>query len=67
MLHCPQVNKTQRQNLAKYFYDLSKVVITIAAITNVFSSEFDVTNFWLGVVATIILYLIGFFLDGKGE
>jgi len=66
MLSYFQVNNLQRQNTARYFYDLSKIVITIAAITNFFSERFDATNFWLGVTAAIVLYFIGFYLDGKG-
>lgn len=61
------MNKPQRQNAAKYFYDLSKIVITIAVVTNFFSEKFDTANFWLGVMAAIELFFIGFYLDGEGE
>lgn len=61
------MNKTQRQNTAKYLYDLSKIILTISAVTNYFSEKFNPVNFWIGVIFAFGLYLLAYYLDGKGE
>lgn len=47
------MTQRQRESAAKYCYDLSKVVMTIAGIANLFSGRFDLVNFLLGLVGGI--------------
>jgi hypothetical protein len=57
----------QRESAAKYCYDLSKIVMTVAVVTNAFSQAFWAVNFWLGLLFGVALYLIGYLLDGQEE
>ena len=58
------VTAKQRESAAKYSYDLSKIVVTVAVVTNVFSERFQSLNFWLGLVFVALLFGIGYILDG---
>ncbi len=57
----------QRESAAKYCYDLSKIVVTVAVVTNAFSQVFHAVNFWLGLLFGVALYSIGYLLDGREE
>ena len=54
------MNKTQRENLAKYSYDLSKLVFAGFVIANIMSERFSISLIVFGIVATLILLLIGY-------
>ena len=54
----------QRESAAKYCYDLSKIVVTVAVVTNAFSDRYQLLNFMFGVLFGAGLYAVGYFLDG---
>lgn len=54
----------QRESAAKYCYDLSKIVVTVAVVTNVFSQRYQPLNFWLGMGVGVVFYVAGYLLDG---
>jgi len=54
----------QRESAAKYCYDLSKIVVTVAVVTNVFSKHYQPLNFWLGMGVGVVFYVAGYLLDG---
>jgi len=58
------VTNRQRENAARYAYDLSKIVVGAAAITNAFSEHFRVSNFAIGIALGIVMFYIGQILDG---
>ncbi len=57
----------QRESAAKYCYDLSKIVLTVAVVTNGFSQQFQPLNFWIGLLFAGLAYLGGYLLDGYQE
>jgi len=58
------MTKRQRESAAKYCYDLSKIVVTVAGVTNAFSTHFESLNFWLGITVGVVFYAVGYVLDG---
>ena len=61
------MNKKQRENLAKYTYDLSKIMVTAPLIGNMLSDKFSTLAFWLGLSFALIFLIIGYMLDHKEE
>jgi hypothetical protein len=61
------VTTRQRESTAKYCYDLSKIVLTVAVVTNAFSGHYDTVNFWAGIAVGVVFYTFGFMLDGLEE
>ena len=61
------VNDPQRENTAKYLYDLSKIVFTFSVVANAVSKEFRPAAFWLGMVAAAVLFVLAYLLDGRQE
>lgn len=60
------MNEKQRENTAKYLYDLSKIVFTFTVVANAVSKEFSIITFWLGMIATSVLFAFGYILDRGG-
>ena len=59
--------KEQKDNLAKFAYDIAKIVFAIIVIGPFVKPEsFSLFVFILGAIWTIIFLLIGNLLDGKG-
>jgi hypothetical protein len=58
------MTKRQRESAAKYCYDLSKIVVTVAVVTNAFSDRYQLWNFMFGVLFGVGLYAVGYLLDG---
>lgn len=57
---------SQRQNTAKYLYDLSKIIFTFAIIGNLMTrNKFDVGAFVTGIFGTVLIFLWGYRIDGK--
>ena len=50
------MNSKQRENTAKYLYDLSKIVFTFSVVTNAVAKEFNPMIFWLGMLAAALLF-----------
>lgn len=61
------MNSRQRENTAKYLYHLSKIVFTFSIVANTVAKEFRPVAFWLGMLATLLLFLFAYVLDGGGE
>jgi len=58
--------KEQKNNLAKFSYDLAKIIFAIIVIGPFVKSEsFTIFAFLGGAIFTIIFFLIGYTLDGK--
>jgi hypothetical protein len=56
----------QRENAAKYLYDLSENVFTLSVVANAVSKDFIVMTFWLGMIAAVLLFAFAYVLD-RGE
>lgn len=58
------MNDKQRENTAKYLYDLSKVVFTFCAVANAVSKDFSTAIFWFGLFTAALLFSFAYLLDG---
>ncbi|MBI3814622.1 MAG: hypothetical protein HY279_09190 [Nitrospinae bacterium] len=58
--------KRQRENLAKYCYDMSKIMFAALVLGNIMSERFSPLGFWLGIIETVLFLILGYLLD-KGE
>jgi hypothetical protein len=54
----------QRENLAKYLYDISKGVVLIVGVGGVVSGQVTAFNVILGLCTASVFLLVGFWLDG---
>ncbi|MBI4689000.1 MAG: hypothetical protein HY754_01810 [Nitrospirae bacterium] len=61
------MNKKQRENLAKYSYDLSKIMVTAPLLGNLLSDKFSIYAFWFGLISAFIFLIVGYVLDKKEE
>ncbi|MBI4645756.1 MAG: hypothetical protein HY738_03925 [Bacteroidia bacterium] len=63
-----RIIKTEKQkdNLTKYLYDISKIIIAVMVIGPIAKPEsFNIFAFVIGVVVSIIFFLLGQTLDKK--
>ena len=60
------MSSKQRENTAKYLYDLSKIVFTFSVVANAVSKEFRPMIFWLGMLAAALLFSFAYVLDRGG-
>ena len=61
------MNGKQRENTAKYLYDLSKIVFTFTVVANAVSDKFRANVFWLGLLAAALLFSLAYVLDSGGD
>ena len=61
------MNDKQRENTAKYLYDLSKIAFTFTVVANAVSEKFRANVFWLGLLAATLLFFLAYTLDNGGE
>ncbi|MEW6246833.1 MAG: DUF6722 family protein [Nitrospirota bacterium] len=61
------MTQRQRENLARYAYDVSKIMVAVPILGNSLSEHFSLTAFWLGIAAATIFLLLGFLLDRREE
>ncbi len=60
------MNEKQKDSLAKFAYDLARIIAGVAVITPLFQSgKASVLNTVLGLVAVLIFLWIGYALDSK--
>lgn len=60
------MTQRQRENLAKYLYDLSKVLFATAVVGNLIAgARFDVISFLCGGIVGTSFLGWGYFLDGN--
>ena len=57
----------QRDNTAKFLYDLAKGVGLIAVVGGMVSGQATLTSAILGLLAMGALFLWAYWLDGQGE
>lgn len=57
------MNKKQLDNLSKYCYDISKLVIGLMVIGNLISDNFSMRAFVIGLAVGMILLIFGHLLD----
>jgi len=61
------MTKKQTENTAKYLYDISKIIFTLAVAGNLISKEkFDPLVLTVGVICAFLSFLLAYLLD-KGE
>ncbi|MBW2331181.1 MAG: hypothetical protein JRF30_09725, partial [Deltaproteobacteria bacterium] len=53
------MNKKQRENTAKYLYDISKGIALVAIVGNIVKSQWNISNLIIGLFAAA-----GFFIWG---
>jgi uncharacterized membrane protein len=61
------MNKMQRENLAKYAYDVSKLVLGGFVIANILSETFSLRVLSVGILVAIVFLVLGYFLNKKEE
>lgn len=61
------MNEKQKENTAKYLYDLSKIVFTFTVVANAAAKEFSSAIFWLGLFVAALLFSFAYILDGGGQ
>ena len=60
------MNEKQKDNLAKFAYDLAKIVTALAVITPLVQGGKDsILNTILGLIAVFIFIWIGYAIDSK--
>jgi len=57
------LKQKQIDNLSKYCYDISKLVMGVAVVGNLLSDKFSRNTFWIGVIATFVFLIMGFLID----
>ncbi len=61
------MKKKQRENLARYTYDLSKIMVAAPILGNSLATSFSVRAFWFGLAAAGSFLLFGLLLDHEQE
>ncbi len=56
----------QKDNLAKFSYDIAKIILAITVISPVAKPEaFHLSLFVGGFIVTMLFFILGYILDGK--
>lgn len=58
------MNDKQRENTAKYLYDISKGIILLAVIGNIVQGMWDIVSLVLGIITSAILFISAYILEG---
>lgn len=59
-------NDQQKENLAKLFWDIGKVMFTILVITPFAKPEFvDWIGIFMATLVAILTWILGFIIDGR--
>ena len=62
------MTQRQRESIAKYLYDLSKIIFAAAVVGNLLAVErFNMLSFVLGGLTSFVCLEWGYALDGEGE
>jgi hypothetical protein len=54
----------QRENIAKYLYDISKGVALLSVVNGLVTGQASAVNVSLGVLGAIIFLMCGYWIDG---
>ena len=57
------MNEKQIDNISKYCYDVSKLIMGIAVVGNLVSDKSSLHALWIGFSAGIVFLIIGYFID----
>ena len=57
------LKQKQIDNLSKYCYDISKLVMGLAVIGNFISDKLSLEALWIGLVCTLVFLIFGHLLD----
>lgn len=57
------MNKKQIDNLSKYCYDISKLIMGLMVIGNLISDKFSKHTFGIGMIATCGFLIMGLLID----
>ena len=58
------MNKNQRENTAKYLYDISKGIAIVAVVGNIVKDQWVISNLIIGLIAATGFFIWGYFVDG---
>jgi hypothetical protein len=58
------VTKKQRENSAKYLYDMSKGIALLSVVGNLLKEKWDILNIFVGGITSILFYVWAYILDG---
>ncbi|MCF6157951.1 MAG: hypothetical protein E3K32_05135 [wastewater metagenome] len=61
------MTKKQRENTAKYLYDISKGIALLAIIGNFVSKKWDMSVIVFGGIATVAFFTWAYILDGDNK
>jgi len=61
------MKKKQRENTAKYLYDISKGVALVAVIGNIVKDQWNISNLIIGLLAAIGFFIWGYVIDGGSD
>lgn len=63
-----EMNLAQRKSLAKFLYDVAKIVVAVAVIGNLFSKEpLKAAPLGVGALATLSVFFLAYFIERKVE
>ncbi len=57
------MNKQQWKNLARYTYDVSKLMVAVPVLGNLIAPRFSDFAFWIGIATAAMFLLFGYLLD----
>ncbi len=58
------MNKKQRENTAKYLYDISKGIALVAIVGNIVRDQWNISNLIIGLFAATGFFIWGYVVDG---
>jgi len=61
------MNKKQRENTAKYLYDISKGIALVAVVGNIVKDQWNISNLIIGLLAAIGFFIWGYVIDGGSD
>lgn len=61
------MNKKQKENTAKYLYDISKGTVLLAVIGNIVQGKWELPVIFLGVATSIVFYIGAYILEGDKD
>lgn len=59
-------SELQKDNLAKTFWDVGKVILTILVLYPIAKDTVYIIDIFIGVIIAILFMMVGFYIDGKG-
>ena len=57
------MNLKHIDNIARYCYDISKLMLGILVVDNIVSDKFNYMAFWIGLAATSVFFILGYLID----